>query len=155
MKNMNVHLSKDLISKYGIKNFPVRKGDMVRIVRGDAEKDEKLNIVGKEGKVIKIMTDKGKVVVENINIAKSDGKMKPRKLDPSALVLTKIVLEDKKRKERLTKLASLRNKVVEEEPEPEPEQAVKEAAEEKKEEKVPEITDGGKQAEEGEEDKDE
>ncbi|MCL5930123.1 MAG: 50S ribosomal protein L24 [Candidatus Thermoplasmatota archaeon] len=153
MKNMNVHLSKDLISKYGIKNFPVRKGDMVRIVRGDAEKDEKLNIVGKEGKVIKIMTDKGKVVVENINIAKSDGKMKPRKLDPSALVLTKIVLEDKKRKERLTKLASLRNKVVEEEPEPE--QAVKEAAEEKKEEKVPEITDGGKQAEEGEEDKDE
>ena len=48
MKNMNVHLSKDLISKYGIKNFPVRKGDMVRIVRGDAEKDEKLNIVGKE-----------------------------------------------------------------------------------------------------------
>ena len=153
MKNMNVHLSKDLISKYGIKNFTVRKGDMVRIVRGDAEKDEKLNIVGKEGKVIKIMTDKGKVVVENINIAKSDGKMKPRKLDPSALVLTKIVLEDKKRKERLTKLASLRNKVVEEEPEPE--QAVKEAAEEKKEEKVPEITDGGKEAEEGEEDKDE
>ena len=153
MKNMNVHLSKDLISKYGIKNFPVRKGDMVRIVRGDAEKDEKLNIVGKEGKVIKIMTDKGKVVVENINIAKSDGKMKPRKLDRSALVLTKIVLEDKKRKERLTKLASLRNKVVEEEPEPE--QAVKEAAEEKKEEKVPEITDGGKEAEEGEEDKDE
>ena len=153
MKNMNVHLSKDLISKYGIKNFPVRKGDMVRIVRGDAEKEEKLNIVGKEGKVIKIMTDKGKVVVENINIAKSDGKMKPRKLDPSALVLTKIVLEDKKRKERLTKLASLRNKVVEEEPEPE--QAVKDAAEEKKEEKVPELTDGGNETEEGEEDKDE
>ena len=155
MKNMNVHLSKDLISKYGIKNFPVRKGDMVRIVRGDAEKEEKLNIVGKEGKVIKIMTDKRKVVVENINIAKSDGKMKPRKLDPSALVLTKIVLEDKKRKERLTKLASLRNKVVEEEPEPEPEQAVKESAEENKEEKVPELTDGGNETEEGEEDKDE
>lgn len=153
MKNMNVHLSKDLISKYGIRNFPVRKGDMVRIVRGDAEKDEKLNIVGKEGKVIKIMTGEGKVVVENINIAKADGKMKPRKLDPSALVLTKIVLEDKKRKERLTKLASFRNKVVEEEPEPEP--AVKEVEEEKKEVTGPEVPEEDVETEEEEEEKDE
>ncbi len=125
MKNVSVHLSKDLISKYGIKNFPVRKGDLVRIVRGDAEKDEKLNIVGKEGKVIKIVTDEGKVIIENINIAKADGKMKPRKLDPSAVVLTKLILEDKKRKERLTRLASLRNKVVEDEPEPEPKEPEK------------------------------
>ena len=123
MKNVSVHLSKDLISKYGVKNFPIRKGDIVRIVRGDAEKDEKLNIVGKEGKVIKILTDKGKVIIENINISKADGKMKPRKLDPSAIVLTKLILEDKKRKERLTKLALLRNITVQEEPEPEPEQA--------------------------------
>ena len=125
MKNVSVHLSKDLISKYGIKNFPVRKGDLVRIVRGDAEKDEKLNIVGKEGKVIKIITDEGKVIIENINIAKADGKMKPRKLDPSAIVVTKLILEDKKRKERLTKLASFRNKVVEDEPEPEPKEPEK------------------------------
>ena len=120
MKNVSVHLSKDLISKYGVKNFPIRKGDIVRIVRGDAEKDEKLNIVGKEGKVIKILTDKGKVIIENINISKADGKMKPRKIDPSAIVLTKLILEDKKRKERLTKLAQLRNITVQEEPEPEP-----------------------------------
>ncbi|MCW6158766.1 MAG: 50S ribosomal protein L24 [Thermoplasmatales archaeon] len=118
MKNVSVHLSKDLISKYGVKNFPIRKGDIVRIVRGDAEKDEKLNIVGKEGKVIKILTDKGKVIIENINISKADGKMKPRKIDPSAIVLTKLILEDKKRKERLTKLAQLRNITVQEEPEP-------------------------------------
>ena len=120
MKNVSVHLSKDLISKYGVKNFPIRKGDIVRIVRGDAEKDEKLNIVGKEGKVIKILTDKGKVIIENINISKADGKMKPRKIDPSAIVLTKLILEEKKRKERLTKLAQLRNITVQEEPEPEP-----------------------------------
>jgi large subunit ribosomal protein L24 len=117
VKNVTVHLSKDLISKYGIRRFPVRKGDMVRIVRGDAEKDDKLNVVGKEGKVIKVLKDDGKIVIENINIAKADGKMKPKKLDPSAVMLTKLSLEDKKRKERLVKLASLRNKVVEEEPE--------------------------------------
>ncbi len=149
MKGINVHLSKDLISKYGIRNFPVRKGDMVRIVRGDADKDEKLNIVGKEGKVIKIISGEGKVVVENVNIAKGDGKMKPRKLDPSALILTKLVLEDKKRKERLAKLASLRNKVIEEEPEP--------AVEEKKEESIPPETkeNGGKEEAEESENKDE
>ncbi|MEM0134826.1 MAG: 50S ribosomal protein L24 [Thermoplasmatales archaeon] len=155
MKNMNVHLSRDLISKYGIKNFPVRKGDMVRIVRGDAEKDEKLNIVGKEGKVIKILTGESKVVVENINIAKADGKMKPRKLDPSALVLTKLILEDKKRKERLTKLASFRNKTVEEEPEPEPQPANQEKIEDKMEEAVPEIPEENEEGTEGREDKDE
>ncbi len=158
MKNINVHLSKDLISKYGIKNFPVRKGDIARIVRGDAEKDEKLNIVGKEGKVIKIITDEGKVVIENVNIAKSDGKMKPRKLDPNAIVLTKIILEDKKRKERLTRLASLRNKIVEDEPEPVPEPAVPEKKEEKepeKQEAPPEKEDGADEGEEEEEEKDE
>jgi large subunit ribosomal protein L24 len=144
MKNVMVHLSRDLISKYGIRNFPIRKGDLVRVVRGDAEKDEKLNIVGKEGKVIKIITGKGKIVIENINIAKADGKMKPRKIDPSALMLTKLVLEDKKRKERLTKLASFRNKVVEDEPEPE--EPAKE--EEKKEE--PELEAPSKEEGEGE-----
>lgn len=144
MKNVMVHLSRDLVSKYGIRNFPVRKGDLVRIVRGDAEKDEKLNIVGKEGKVIKIVTGDGKIVIENINIAKADGKMKPRKIDPSALILTKLILEDKKRKERLTKLASFRNKVVLEEPEPEE----PEKEEEKKEE--PELEAPSKEEEEGE-----
>lgn len=158
MKNINVHLSKDLISKYGIKSFPIRKGDMVRIVRGDAEKDEKLNIVGKEGKVIKIFTDEGKVVVENINIAKSDGKMKPRKMAPNAIMLTKLILEDKKRKERLTKLASLRNKVIEEEPEPVP-QPVEPAKSEEKEleaQAAPaENVEGGEEVEEEEDEKDE
>lgn len=150
MKNVIVHLSRDLISRYGIKNFPLRKGDVVRIVRGDAEKDEKLNIVGKEGKVIKILTDKEKVVIENINIAKADGKMKPRKLDPSALILTKLVLEDKRRKERLTKLALTRNKVVEEEPEPEPEEPAGDAGKEVPEPEATQATEGAPEGEEEE-----
>lgn len=157
MKNMSVHLSKDLIAKYGVRNFPVRKGDLVRIVRGDAEKDEKLNIVGKEGKVIKIMTDERKVVVENINIAKADGKMKLKKLDPSALVLTKLVLEDKKRKERLLRLALYRNKVVEDEPEPEAEKEKKEEEPEEAEESQQETAaePEGKEEKEEEEGEDE
>ncbi|MEM0128057.1 MAG: 50S ribosomal protein L24 [Thermoplasmatales archaeon] len=119
MKDVVIHLSKDLISRYGVRRFPVRKGDLVKIIKGDTDKDEKFNIVGKEGKVIKVLKDQNKVIIENINISKADGKMKPRKIDPTALIITKVVLEDKKRKERLSKLASMRNKVVEE-PQPEP-----------------------------------
>ncbi|MEL9915027.1 MAG: 50S ribosomal protein L24 [Thermoplasmatales archaeon] len=117
MKDIVIHLSKDLTSRYGIKRFPVRKGDLVRIVKGDGDKDEKLNVVGKEGKVLKVLKNEKKVVVENVNISKADGKMKPRKIDPSALIITKVDLEDKRRKERLARLASIRNKTVEEEPE--------------------------------------
>ncbi len=115
----NLHLSKDLIEKYGIKRFGVRKGDIVRVVKGDSEKDEKLNIVGKEAKVIKVLKKEGKVIVENINIAKADGKMKPRKLDPSSLMIVKMDLEDAKRKQKLVELAAKRNKKVEEEVEEE------------------------------------
>ncbi len=111
----NLHLSKDLIEKYGIKRFGVRKGDIVRVVKGDSDKDEKLNIVGKEAKVIKVLKRERKVIVENINIAKADGKMKPRKLDPSSLTIVKIALEDAKRKQKLVELAAKRNKKVEEE----------------------------------------
>lgn len=117
MKKITIHLSKDLIGKYGIKRFPIRKGDTVRVIKGDAEKEEKLNTVGKEGKVIKVIKDEGKIVVENLNIAKSDGKMKPKKFEPSSLIIVKVNLEDRIRKAKLVSLASLRNKTVEEEPE--------------------------------------
>lgn len=133
MREVVVHLSKDLVSRYGIKRFPVRKGDMVRIIKGDSEKDEKLNIRGKEGKVVKVLKDENKVIVENVNISKADGKMKPKKLDPSALVITKVILEDKRRKERLARLASMRNKVVEEESpaeQPQPTAQVEQGSEE-------------------------
>jgi|GEM_PF-985670 large subunit ribosomal protein L24 len=116
MKNITIHLSTELIGKYGIKKFPVRKGDVVRVVKGDAEKDEKQNTVGKEGKVIKVLKKDGKVIVENLNIAKSDGKMKPRKMDPSTLIIMKLDTEDKIRKAKLASLAALRNKTIEEEP---------------------------------------
>lgn len=140
---LNLHLSNDLVEKYGIRKFGVRKGDIVRIVKGDSDKDEKLNIVGKEAKVVKVLRKERKIVVENVNVAKADGKMKPRKLDPSSLIIVKIELEDAKRKEKLSQLASLRNKVVEEEPETEPE---------KKEENKEEVEDKEEEIEEEEED---
>ncbi len=115
MQKLNAHLSKDLTEKYGIKRFPIRKGDIVKIVRGDSSRpDEKFNIKGKEGKVLQVLRKEGKVIIENVNIAKADGKMKPRKIDISKVVIIKLELEDKIRKEKLQTLAKARNKTVEE-----------------------------------------
>ena len=49
----------------------VTKGDIVRIVRGDEK--------GKEGKVLRVLPKKGRVVVEGINIVKRH--RKPRSAD--------------------------------------------------------------------------
>jgi large subunit ribosomal protein L24 len=51
--------------------MPVSKGDTVRIVRGDEK--------GKEGKIIRVLPKKGRVVVEGINIVKRH--RKPRTAD--------------------------------------------------------------------------
>lgn len=42
--------------------MPVKKGDTVRVVRGDDK--------GKEGKIIRVYPKKGRVVVEGVNIVK-------------------------------------------------------------------------------------
>ncbi|KYH36144.1 MAG: 50S ribosomal protein L24, partial [Candidatus Hecatellales archaeon B24] len=45
-KILSAHLSPDLKIKYGVKSFPVRKGDTVRILRGA--------YAGVEGKIRKV-----------------------------------------------------------------------------------------------------
>jgi len=52
-------------------SMPITKGDTVRIVRGDEK--------GKEGKVLRVLPKKGRVVVEGINIVKRH--RKPRSAD--------------------------------------------------------------------------
>jgi len=113
VQKINVHLSKELYEKYGIKKFPVRKGDVVRIVRGDSKKDDKNNVKGKEGKILQVLREEGKLIIENINISKADGKMKPRKIDASNTILVKLNLDDKLRKEKILQLARSKNKEVE------------------------------------------
>jgi large subunit ribosomal protein L24 len=43
-------------------SMPVKKGDTVRVVRGDDK--------GKEGKILRVYPKKGRVVVEGVNIVK-------------------------------------------------------------------------------------
>ena len=88
---MKTHLSKELKKKYGYRSFGLRKGDTVKILRGKFR--------GKEGVVEKVVGDK--VFIENINVEKQEGKRVNVPIHISNLVITKMVLEDKKRKAKI------------------------------------------------------
>lgn len=89
------HLSEDLMKQYSKRSAMVIVGDTVKVLRGD----DKVRDV--EGKVTKVDTRTGKVVVEGITIPKADGTLKERPVHASNLVITKLVLTDPWRKERL------------------------------------------------------
>jgi large subunit ribosomal protein L24 len=92
-KQMHVHLSADLRKKYGYRNILVRKGDKVKILKGQFAK--------KEGKVDTVTLNKGKVYVVGVEIIKKDGTKLPCPLLPSNLMITELDLSDRKRKDKL------------------------------------------------------
>ena len=86
---MSTHLTKDLIKKHGTRNIPLRKGDTVKIVRG--------NFKSHIGKIEKVFLKKTRVYVEGAQIVKRDGAKVFYPLHPSNLIITNLNLEDKKR----------------------------------------------------------
>lgn len=92
-KFLSAHLDKPLREKYGKRSLRVRKGDKVKILRG--------NHKGKEGAVERIDAKRTLVYVTKVEHAKTDGTKAAVALHPSSLLITEPVLEDKKRKARL------------------------------------------------------
>ena len=92
-KFMSVHLSKDLRKKYGIRSIPTKKGDRVKIARGQFK--------GKTGKIEKVILKKTKVFVEGIQQTSKTGNKSFYPIHPSNLILVELNLNDKKRKEKL------------------------------------------------------
>lgn len=92
------HLSSALMSEYNVRSLPVRKGDTVKLLRG--AKDFKAS----EAKVASVDLKSCKIIVENITIPKADGTQKPRPVDPSDVLLTKLDLSDPWRKSKLDSL---------------------------------------------------
>jgi large subunit ribosomal protein L24 len=90
---LSVNLSKALRQKYGTRNLSVRKGDKVKIVRGQHRK--------KEGKVIKVFRKYQKIHVEGIDNNKKDGSKTPVSIQPSNVMILTLDLEDKKRKAKI------------------------------------------------------
>ena len=87
------HLDEPLLFKYQTRSTTLRKGDTVRVLRGE--------YAGTTGKVLEVDTRARKVTVDGVTVTKADATQKPRPLDPSNLVITKLNLDDPKRREKL------------------------------------------------------
>ncbi len=129
-KNISSHMSDELYSKYGTRSLSVVKGDTVKVLRGKFK--------GFEGKISKVHVKDRKLAVEGITISKSDKKQVLYYIDASNLLLTKLNLDDKKRIEKLRKIAEIK-KIAFEEPEPEKEEVHEEVKEEKEEPEKTEV----------------
>ena len=92
-KFVSVNLSKDLRKKHGKRNIGVRKGDVVKIMRGKFKK--------KQGKVTEVKMKIGKIFVEGIQAQKQDKSMVNAPLRASNLQIIELNLEDNKRASKL------------------------------------------------------
>jgi len=97
-KFLSVHLSSDLRKKYGQRNIQVKKGDKVKVMRGQSS--------NKEGKVDKVDLKKEKVFIIGMEIVKKDGSKIPISFTPSNLMIVELELSDKKRKKKLEEKTS-------------------------------------------------
>jgi len=94
-KFLSVNLSKDLRKKYGKRNIPVKKGDVVKILRGKFKK--------KQGKIKEVKLKISKVTVDGIQVKKQDGSKTDVKLQPSNLQIIELNTEDQKRLKQINK----------------------------------------------------
>lgn len=89
-KMISSHLSKELREKYKRRNLPIRKGDKVKVMRGEFK--------GTTGTVLKVDPKKYKIYVEGITSKKASGEDVPRAIDPSNVMITSLYMEDKERR---------------------------------------------------------
>ena len=89
------HLSKELKEKYNKRNISLRKGDKVKVMRGNFKKHE--------GKVERIELGKTRVYVSGVEYTKKDGTKKMLHLTPSNLMITELNMDDKLRQKILEK----------------------------------------------------
>lgn len=92
-KFMHAHASRDLRKKYGKRSVGLRKGDKVKIMRGQFEKHE--------GKVENVDLKKIRVFVSGVELTKKDGTKKLLALHPSNIMVTELNLDDKLRQKAL------------------------------------------------------
>src|SRR3989304_4159754 len=82
-------LSEELSKKYGMRNISIRKGDKVKIMRGQFR--------NKIGKVSRVDLKKMKIFVDGVEQNKIEGGKAPYPLHPSNVMITELETGDKKR----------------------------------------------------------
>jgi len=92
-KWISAHLDENLLLKYDKRAISVVKGDTVRVMRG--------NFRGHEDKVAKVNTKKNTIDIEGITMTKADGNKIAKPIHHSNVMITKLNLTDKWRREKL------------------------------------------------------
>lgn len=105
-KLVSVHLSPELREELGVRSLPVRKGDLVVIMRG--------GLRDVEGKVTEVNLKKIQVFVDGATRDKADGTTINIPFHPSNLKIIKLDLKDKRRKAILERKAIIKEELFEE-----------------------------------------
>lgn len=100
---LKCRLDEFLQEEYGLRSLVIKKGDLVRIMRGQFRETE--------GKVVNVSYKKGVVYLDNTSVTKADGKEASVPIHPSNLMLVKLELDE----ERTTLIESKVMKIVESE----------------------------------------
>lgn len=92
-KFMKAHLSKELRQKYTLRQIRIRKGDKIKVVRGQFK--------GKTGKIDRADIKKERIYLSNVEMIKKDGSKTLYPIHPSNVIVQELNLEDKKRREKI------------------------------------------------------
>ena len=101
---LNAPLSPELRKELGIKRLPVRKGDVVRIMRGDWK--------GHEGKVVEVDLKRVAIYVEGVTVKKADGTERYYPIHPSKVMIVKLGEIDKVRRKIIERRLAARKELV-------------------------------------------
>lgn len=88
-KMLSSHLSEKLSTELKCRSMPVRKNDIVKIVRGEFK--------GREGKIIRVNLETHRIFIEKVVRKKSNGEEFEVAIDPSKVILVDLDKSDKKR----------------------------------------------------------
>jgi large subunit ribosomal protein L24 len=119
------HLSKDLRKQYKRRSMAIRKGDEVKIIRGEH--------AGKVGQVTDVNLKNFMIFVSGITLKKTVGTEKQVPIRPNKVIITSLNLDDNARQRIL--LRKVKEVKIEKKPEPKPVEKIEEKTETKIEEK--------------------
>lgn len=91
--SLRASLFSDLKSKHAINSARIRKGDSVKIMRGEYK--------GVEGKVTEVFLNSGKITIEGVTREKIAGGTSPVQIHSSNVSITSLDLGDPLRKKRI------------------------------------------------------
>jgi len=94
-KMLGAHLSKELRQKYKTRAVSLRKGDKVKVMRGEFK--------GSMGEVESVDMKNYKIFIKGVEEKKKEGRVIKKLIDPSKVQIITLNLDDKRREEALNR----------------------------------------------------